>query len=214
MIREFESEKNIRVMIFLDASSTMVSGSKFDNKLEYSIRAALMLTHLALDRRDHVGMIVFSDKLHYYIEPRTGSGQKWRILEALARVEGSGKKNLYGAIDYVVKRMKKDSFFFIISDMEESSKFFVQALMLARSYNHEVILITPFGPFFEAHVTKSVDIALLEAISEELWERRATLKSQIGKMEIDAIDVSPQDFFPTVIQEYMKAKKKGGAGLV
>ncbi|TFG05963.1 MAG: DUF58 domain-containing protein [Promethearchaeota archaeon] len=214
MIREYESEKNIRVMIFLDASSSMVSGSKFDNKLEYSIRAALLLAHLALERHDHVGLIVFSDRLHYYIEPRSSEGQKWRMLEVLARVEGSGKKNLYGAVDYVVKRMKKDSYFFLLTDMEETSQYFLQALMLARSYNHEIILVSPFGPFFEARVTKTVDIALLEAISEELWEHRQTIKSQLGKMEIDAIDVSPQDFFPTVIQEYMKAKKKGGAGLV
>ena len=214
MIREFESEKNIRVMIFLDASSSMVSGDKFNNKLEYSIRAALILAHLALERRDHVGLIVFSDKLQYYIELRASTGQKWRMLEALARVEGSGKKNLYGAIDYVVKRLKKDSYFFVLTDMEESSKFFLDALTLARSYHHEVILVSPFGPFFEAQVAKTTDLALLEAISEELWERRVNIKRQIGKMEIETIDVSPQDFFPTVIQEYLKAKKKGGAGLV
>lgn len=214
MIREFESEKNIRVMIFLDASSSMVSGSKFNNKLEYSIRAALLLSHLALERRDHVGLIVFSDKLHYYIEPRSSSGQKWRILEVLARVEGSGKKNLFGAIDYVVKRLKKDSYFFILTDMEESSQFFLQAILLARSYDNEVILISPFGPFFEAQTAKTVDLALLEAISEELWERRSKFKKEIGRMDVNAIDVSPQDFFPRVIQEYLEAKKKGGAGLI
>ncbi|MFX1293795.1 MAG: DUF58 domain-containing protein [Promethearchaeota archaeon] len=215
MIREYESEKNIRIMIFLDASSSMISGSKFDNKLEYAIRATLLLAHLALDRRDHVGLIVFSDKLHYYIEPKSSSRQFFRILEALARVEGSGKKNLYGAIDYVVKRMKKDSFFFILTDMEESSQFFLQAIMLARSYDNEVILISPFGPFFEAGKLEGVDLALLEAISEELWERREKIKSQIRKLEVtDIIDVSPQDFFPTTIMEYLNAKKKGGAGQV
>lgn len=215
MIREFESEKNIRVMIFLDASSSMISGSKFDNKLEYSIRAALLLTHLALDRRDQVGLIVFSDKLHYYIEPKAGQGQFFRILEVLARVEGSGRKNLYGAIDYVTKRMKKDSFFFILTDMEETTQYFTQALMLAKSYDNEIVLITPFGPFFEAGPKlKPLDLALLEAISEELWERRAELKKQIGKMEINAIDVSPQDYFPTLITEYLNAKKRGGKGLI
>jgi uncharacterized protein (DUF58 family) len=215
MIREFESEKNIRVMIFLDASSSMVSGSKFDNKLEYAIRATLLLAHLAIERRDPVGLIVFSDKLHYYIEPKATSGQFFRILEALARVEGSGKKNLYGAIDYVVKRMKKDSFFFILTDMEESSQFFLQAIMLARSYDNNVVLVSPFGPFFEAGKLEGVDLALLEAISEELWERREKLKSQIRKIEVmDVVDVSPQDFFPTLITEYLNAKKKGGAGQV
>jgi uncharacterized protein (DUF58 family) len=215
MIREFESEKNIRVMIFLDASASMISGSKFDNKLEYSIRATLLLTHLALERRDQVGIIVFSDKLHYYIEPKAGQGQFFRVLEALARVEGSGKKNLYGAVDYVVKRMKKDSFFFILTDMEETTQYFLQALMLARSYDNEVVMITPFGPFFEAGPKlKTLDLALLEAISEELWERRSELKKQIGKMEITALDVSPQDYFPTIITEYLNAKKRGGKGLI
>ncbi|MHA1279174.1 MAG: DUF58 domain-containing protein [Candidatus Helarchaeota archaeon] len=215
MIREFESEKNIRVMIFLDASSSMVSGSKFDNKLEYAIRASLLLTHLALERKDQVGLIVFSDRLHYYIEPKSSSGQFFRILEVLARVEGTGKKNLYGAIDYVVKRLKKDSFFFILTDMEEASQFFMQAITLARSYDNEVVLISPFGPFFEAGKLEGVDLALLEAISEELWERREKIKSQIQRLEVmDVVDVSPQDFFPTVITEYLNAKKKGGAGIV
>jgi len=215
MIREFEAEKNIRMMIFLDASSSMISGSKFDNKLEYSIRAALLLTHLALERHDHVGIIVFSDKLHYYIEPKAGQGQFFRILEVLARVEGTGRKNIYGAVDFVVRRMKKDSFFFILTDMEETTQYFLQAMMLARSYNNEIILITPFGPFFEAGPKlKTLDLALLEAISEELWERRSDLKKQIGKMEINAIDVSPQDYFPTIITEYLNAKKKGGKGLI
>ncbi len=215
MIREFETEKNIRVMIFLDASASMISGSKFDNKLEYSIRAALLLAHLALERHDQVGLIVFSDRLHYFLEAKSSSGQFYRFLEALARVEGSGKKNLYGAVDYTVKRMKKDSFFFIITDMEGPSEYFTQALMLARSYNNEVVIISPFGPFFEAGKLEGVDLALLEAISEELWERREKLKSEIRKMEIkDTIDVSPQDIFPTVIQEYLQAKKKGGTGLV
>lgn len=215
MIREFESEKNIRMMIFLDASSSMVSGSKFDNKLEYSIRAALLLTHLALERRDQVGLIVFSDKLHYYIEPKGSTGQFYRILEVLARVEGSGKKNLYGAVDYVVKRMKKDSFFFILTDMEEASQYFTQALILARSYENEVVLISPFGPFFEAGKLEGADLALLEAISEELWERREKLKNQLRNLDItDVVDVSPQDYFPTAITEYLNAKKKGGSGQV
>jgi hypothetical protein len=68
--------------------------------------------------------------------------------------------------------MKKDSFFFILTDMEETTQYFTQALMLARSYDNEVILITPFGPFFEGGPKlKTPDLALLEAISEELWER-------------------------------------------
>jgi len=87
--------------------------------------------------------------------------------------------------------------------------------MLARSYDNEVVLISPFGPFFEAGELEQVDLALLEAISEELWERREDLKKQMmSGLKVNAIDVSPQDFFPTIIMEYLAAKKKGGSGLI
>ena len=99
--------------------------------------------------------------------------------------------------------------------MEEASQFFLQAILLARSYDNQVVLVSPFGPFFEAGKVEGADLALLEAISEELWERREQIKKQIRKLEVmDVVDVSPQDYFPTVIMEYLNAKKKGGTGQV
>ncbi len=217
MIREFETEKNIRVIIMIDASKTMSSGSIYNNKLEYSIRAALLLSKLALERNDQVGLVIYSDRVKYYIEPRSGPNQFWRILEVLSRVKSEGQKRLYNAADFMVKRIKKDSFIFVISDMEEMSRHFVSAILLLKSYKHEVIVISPFGPWFEASAfafLDTIDRALLEAISEELWEKRLKIQEKIKRMDVNVLNVSPQDFFPLIITEYLRCKKKGGSGIV
>ncbi|MHC1590972.1 MAG: hypothetical protein ACXQS8_02725, partial [Candidatus Helarchaeales archaeon] len=59
----------------------------------------------------------------------------------------------------------------------------------------------------------NIDMALTTAVSEELWEKRLELKKKASQFGIDIIDVGPADFFPIVIMEYQKAKKRG-TGLV
>jgi uncharacterized protein (DUF58 family) len=217
MIREFETEKNIRVMILLDASKTMSTGSIYNNKLEYSIRAALLLSKLALERHDQVGLVVYADKVKFFIEPRGGPNQFWRILEVLSRIKAEGPKKLYNAADFSVRRIKKDTFIFVLSDMEDLSRYFISAIMLLKSYKHEVIVISPFGPWFEVSALADMSVtdrALLEAISEEAWEKRIRMQEKIKRLETNILNVSPQDFFPLIITEYLNCKKKGGSGIV
>ncbi len=215
LIREYESEKNIRILIMLDVSNTMTRGKFEIDKLEYSIRASILLANLALERRDSVGLMLFSDKLHYFLEPSANNRQIYYIMDHLAKAQAKGKKVLKEAMDYAIKRIPKASFFFLVTDMEEIKDEFIEALKIARTYKHQVIVISPFGPWFEGRPEElsDADKALSSAISEELWEKRALLKQKMRNLGINCIDVGPDDFFPTVIGEYQKAKK-AGKGLV
>ncbi|MHA1380557.1 MAG: DUF58 domain-containing protein [Candidatus Helarchaeota archaeon] len=211
MVREFESEKNIRFMILLDASSTMSRGKIEEDKLEYSIRASVLLANLAQERRDSIGLMIFSDKLHYFLTPKPGKDYFFKMLDNLSQVQASGKKVLYQAMEYAVHRLPKASFFFILTDMEDIRDEFIEAIQLARSYNHNIVIISPFGPWFEVKPEElsSVDRALSQAIAEELWEKRLELIKKLARLEVNVINVSPADYFPTVISEFLKAKKKG-----
>ncbi|NHI93233.1 MAG: DUF58 domain-containing protein [Candidatus Lokiarchaeota archaeon] len=211
LIREYESEKNIRILILLDVSKTMTRGKFEIDKLEYSIRASILLSNLALERRDNVGLMMFSDRLHYFLEPSASNRQIYYIMDHLAKAQAKGKKVLKEAMDYAVKRISKASFFFLITDMEDVKDEFIEALKIARSYKHQVIVISPFGPWFEGRPEElsDVDKALSSAISEELWEKRSELKQKMRNLGINCIDVGPDDFFPIVINEYQKAKRAG-----
>ncbi len=210
MTREFETEKNIRVMILLDSSSTMTAGRVENSKIEYGIRAAVLLTKLALERRDLVGVAAGSTRVQAWVEPKPGKNHFYTVLEALATVQGKGGAHLYALTDYVVKRITRSSFFIFITDLEAPKRDILEAIKLARVFNHNVLVIAPFGPWFESQseAITPIDKALSEAISTKLYEKRKALAKTIRRMGVDVLDVGPDDFLPTVINSYMRAKQR------
>ncbi|MHA1603751.1 MAG: DUF58 domain-containing protein, partial [Candidatus Freyarchaeota archaeon] len=213
MIREFETEKNIKILILLDTSASMGGGLPNNTKLDYSIRAAVLLAKLALERRDEVGVVAFSNKVHSYVKPRMGKDYFYRILEALATVEPRGGMRMMEVMEWVLKRTPKRSFFIFFTDLEEENKEVIEACRLARAHKNTMLVISPFGPWFEAYPGELTPVqrALAEAISEELLEHRKKMVDELVRMGVEVIDVSPDDFLPAVVSQYLKAKKKGVA---
>jgi len=213
MIKEYETEKNITILILLDTSASMGGGLPDNTKLDYSIRAAVVLAMLALERRDEVGVVAFSNEVHSYVKPRLGKDYFYHILEALATVEPRGGTRMMKVMEWILKRTPKRSFFIIFTDLEESSRDMIDACKLARAHKNSLLVISPFGPWFEAYSGELTPVqrALAEAISEELLEQRKKIVDELVKMDVEVIDVGPDDFLPAVVSQYLKAKKKGVA---
>ncbi|MHA1506544.1 MAG: DUF58 domain-containing protein [Candidatus Asgardarchaeia archaeon] len=209
--REFEMEKNIRIMIMLDCSESMNSGLKFDTKLEYSIRAVVFLSMIAMERNDLVGLTAFSDDVLSYIEPKNDKAHIFKILETLALLEAEGNRNLFNAARYVCSKVRKGSLFVIITDLEGGEEDLLNAVKYLRANDQNVVLISPFGPWFEIPKEKisPIDRGIAEAIAEHLWEKRSILIEKLRKMGIEVINVGPDDYLKKVMKYYIRAKKKG-----
>jgi uncharacterized protein (DUF58 family) len=213
--REFETEKNIRVVMFLDTSGSMSGGLVENSKLEYAIRAVVLLTKIALERRDLVSLITYTNQVKDYIEPKMGKRHFYTILDTVATVQAGGGAQLKPVIQYVLKRIPRASLYIILTDLEGPKKSTLDAIKLARASKNKVLIITPFGPWFErrAETLSPVDTALTEVIAAELSEKRKLISNQIKKMGVEVINVGPDDILPIVISTYMKAKHRGkGAG--
>ncbi len=210
-VKQFESEKNIRVVIFVDSSGSMGNGYPENTKLEYSIRAAVLLSHFAIERRDPVGVVVFSDKVHQWVPPSYVRDHIYKILDALAMAQASGGSNYVEAVDYVNKKLTKRAFFMFLTDLEESTSDIAEAIKKAIAFGHHAIVISPFGPWFEVPFGEfdPVDKALAEAVSEELYQRRLEISRVLSNFGVSTINVGPEDFLPTVLKEFLKAKQRG-----
>ncbi|MHA1238898.1 MAG: DUF58 domain-containing protein [Candidatus Odinarchaeia archaeon] len=212
MTREFETERNIKVVILIDAGGTMGAGELENNKLEYAIRAAVLLTYIGLERRDEVGLAVFSEDISNYVKPASGRRQIYKILEALAKVKASGISRLDKAVRYIAERISRAALLILLSDLEGNNATILNAAKLAKASNFELLVISPFSPWFEAgEILSPLDKALSEAVAEEFYENRIKISRELKKMNIDVINVGPDDFLPVVISQYLKAKKRGVA---
>ena len=214
IVREFESERTINIMILIDSSNSMAGGAIDNTKFEYAIRACMLLTKIALTRRDNVGVYTFSDKKNFrYLEPGSGDDYFYRVLDFVAKVKPEGKCKIFEAMDYFVRRYQKRSLIFLISDLEEDSQKIADAVRKLIPFNHTVIIINPFSPWFEVHEVNlsSTDKALAEAISEEMMEHILKISQKVKRMGVRRISVGPDDMMDQVIRQYLDVKKKGKA---
>jgi uncharacterized protein (DUF58 family) len=211
VIKQFEMEKNIQIVCMVDTSGSMGNGYPENTKLEYAIRASVLLTHMGLERKDLVGTCVFSDVVHSYVPPSTKPNHMYDVLEALAMAEPRGWSDYETAISYVAKQTRKRSLFIWLTDLEESPAPLLNAMKTVVANGHRAMVISPFGPWFEAPVGQfgPVERVLSEAVSEELWERRSKISRALARFGIVVVNVSPEDFLPTIIQEYESAKQRG-----
>jgi uncharacterized protein (DUF58 family) len=214
IVKEFESERDITVMIMVDSSNSMAGGAIENTKFEFAIRACMLLTKVALTRRDNVGVFTFSDKKNFkFLKPDSGNDHFYQVLDFVARVKPEGKCRMVEAIDYFTKRFQKRSLIFIISDLEADTKEVTQAIKKLIPFNHTVIIINPFSPWFEIHEIdlSSADKALAEAISEEMMEHILLIKQDVRNLGVNIITVAPDNMMGEVLNNYMEAKKKGKA---
>ena len=209
--REFEIEKNIRMIILMDISGSMGAGATGESKLEYGIRATLLLTNLALERRDLVGLLVYSDKIHAYLEPSVIKKQFYDTLEVLAPIEATGGSNLILAAKFLSQKVKRSSFVVLISDLEGSINNIREGIKILRANRHNIVVISPFGPWFEVppYELSPTDKAITEAISYELLEKHRSIEKLLARLEVPVIEVGPDNMLPTVIEQYLRAKKLG-----
>ncbi|MFX1312240.1 MAG: DUF58 domain-containing protein [Promethearchaeota archaeon] len=214
IVKEFESERDVTVMVLVDSSETMAGGAIENTKFEYAIRACMLLTKVALTRRDSVGVFTFSDKKNFnFLKPNSGEEHFYQVLDFVARVKPEGKCRIIEAFDHFTRRFQKRSLVFIISDLEENPKEISQAVKKLIPFKHSVVIINPFSPWFEIHEIdlSSTDKALAEAISEAMMEHILTIKQELRNLGINIITCGPDDMMHQILSNYMEAKKKGRA---
>ncbi|MFO8019530.1 MAG: DUF58 domain-containing protein [Promethearchaeia archaeon] len=214
IVKEFESERDITCMILVDSSNSMAGGAIDNTKFEYAIRACMLLTKVALTRRDQVGVFTFSNNKNMNLsEPKGGEDQFYQVLDAIAKVKPEGQCKFRESMDYFTKRHQKRSLIFIISDLEPDVKDIVEGVRKLIPFDHTIIMINPFSPWFEIHETdlSSTDKALAEAISEEMMEHVLHIKQEVRNLGVSLIHVGPDDMMQNTLTKYLEAKKKGRA---
>ncbi|MHA1771235.1 MAG: DUF58 domain-containing protein [Candidatus Thorarchaeota archaeon] len=213
IVKQFEMEKNIQIMCMIDTSGSMGNGYPENTKLEYAIRAAVLLSYMGIERKDLVGTCVFSDKVHAFVPPSLKPNHMFEVLESLALAEPIGWSNFPEAVEYVTRQLTKRTLFIFLTDLEESPGPLLTAMKRVIANGHKAQIISPFGPWFEAPVGQfgPVERVLAEAVQEELWERRSKIARALSRFGIDVVNVGPEDFLPVIIKQYNLAKQRGVA---
>jgi uncharacterized protein (DUF58 family) len=89
LIKRYNEERDLKIWILFDVSPSIEALG--DERRERMSEISSLIALVALNQRDRVGLLFFSDKLEKLILPRRGIGSAPLILAELNRLKGSGK---------------------------------------------------------------------------------------------------------------------------
>lgn len=163
-IKKFKEERELSVVLLVDASSSGRFGTKERFKSETAAELCALLAFSAIKNNDKVGMIIFTDTIERFVPPKKGRGHVLRLIRDILyfKPKGTGT-NITGALEYFNRVIKRKSVVFLISDF--LSEGYIKPLQIA-SKKHDIIAVKITDP----RETKFENVGLLELEDVETGE--------------------------------------------
>lgn len=120
-VKVFTEERELTVFFIVDVSSSMDFGSRQRTKRDLAAELCAVLAFTAIQNKDKVGVIFFSDHIEKYIPPGKGNRHVLRVIRELLTIGRERKTRscstqMQEALDYFNKVQRKKSVCFLISD--------------------------------------------------------------------------------------------------
>ena len=138
-IKLFQEERELTVILLVDASASLFFGSTSQTKHELVTELAATLAFSAIKNQDKVGLTLFSEQVEYSLPPRKGVNDVLRLIRTLLlhRPEKQGT-NLRVVLEHLNRTVKRRSVVFLLSDFQDTD--FEKPLRIA-ARRHDLIPI-------------------------------------------------------------------------
>ncbi len=150
-IKKFVEERELTVMIMVDASKSCQFASVNQLKSKLAAQIAAILAFSAIRNNDKVGLMIFTDQVELFIPPRKGKSHVLRVIREVLyfKPKGTGTR-LDTALEYLNHVMPRRAVTFVLSDFFDDKAsgpdpIFKKAMSIANK-RHDLIAITLNDP--------------------------------------------------------------------
>lgn len=222
-IKVFEEERELTVMLIVDASASESFGSVEQMKIEIAAELGALLSYAAIKNNDKVGLIMFTDKIEKYVPPRKGRSHILRLIrEILAFEPESTGTDIGKAVEYFLNVQRRRSVAFVISDFWDSD--FDRPLRIAGK-KHDMIgfwLVDPKEVALpdvgllrvrdpetgEEMVVDTSDTSLRDAFKNAMMNRETELVSLFRSMNMDSIQIMTDQSYVEPVMKFFKMRER------
>lgn len=143
-IKKFREERELSVVLMVDASSSSKFGTRDRFKSEVAAELCALLAFSAIKNSDKVGLIIFTDRIEKFVPPKKGRSHVLRLIREIIYFQPEGIGTDIGmALEYLTKVIKRKSVVFLVSDFFFED--FMRPLQMANK-KHDVIAIKISDP--------------------------------------------------------------------
>jgi len=160
-IKVFEEERELTVMLLIDASGSREFGSQAMLKKNMITEIAAVLAFSAIHNNDKIGVIFFTNKVEKFISPQKGRKHILHVIRELINFQPENKNtDLSEPLRYLTNVIKKRCTAFILSDFIVPD--FEKPLRIA-STKHDIAALE----IYDKRETGIPDVGMLKLIDAE-----------------------------------------------
>lgn len=138
-IKKYIEEREMTVMLLVDASASGATGSVDQSKRELAAELAAVFAFSAVRNNDKVGLLLFTDGAERFIRPGKGRAHVLRLIsEVLTYEPASRGTDLSSALQHINRAMPRRTVIFVLSDFMDEG--FERPLRIT-SQKHDVIAV-------------------------------------------------------------------------
>ena len=220
-VKVFEEERELTVMLLVDVSGSLDSGTRHQMKRDMVTEIAATLAFSAIQNNDKTGVIFFSDKVEKYIPPKKGRKHILYIIREMLDFHGESRRtDMNVPLQFLSSVIKRRCTAFLLSDFYVRGGF-EQSLTICNR-KHDVAAIQVYDPFAK----ELPDIGLLKVVDAETgfeqyidtgskrlrqahrqyWQnRQAALQETFNKSNVDNISIATdEDFVKSLLLLFKK----------
>jgi uncharacterized protein (DUF58 family) len=223
-VKVFEEERELTVMLLVDASFSSEFGTHERMKGEIAAELCALLAFSAIKNNDKVGLIIFTDKIEKFVPPRKGKSHVLRVLRELLYFQPEDRQTDIGlSLEYLSRVIRRRSTVFLVSDF--LSKDYTRALRIANK-KHDIVgihivdpreLALPDVGYVELEDAETGEVLLINSFDRrvrQLFGKRtseamAQKEKLFRSMNVDSIVIrTDESYFEPLIRFFrMRAKR-------
>jgi uncharacterized protein (DUF58 family) len=163
-VKRYVEERELTVMLLIDASASGSFGSVEKTKSEIAAEISALIAFSAIKNNDRVGAILFTDRVEKFIAPRRGSTHVLRVIREILfyRPEHTGT-SIQKALEHLNLVLHKKAVVFLISDLLDQG--YEQSLKVAHR-RHDMVVVHIIDP----REQELPDVGILELRDAETGE--------------------------------------------
>ncbi|MCC6623823.1 MAG: DUF58 domain-containing protein [Deltaproteobacteria bacterium] len=224
-VKRFVEERELTVMLLVDASASLAFGSNAQLKREVAAELSALLAFSAVKNNDRVGMIMFSDRIEHYVPPKKGKKHVLRLVSDVLGFRAQGSRtDLAEALRYMSRAASRKTICFVISDFQAPAASFEHALrVVARRHDVVPVIIRdvmeselPDLGLVLGHDLETGTEVWIDTSSRRVRERyRARVKDErrqltelFRRMKIDGIEVETGGSYVKALVQFFELRAR------
>ncbi len=144
-VKNFVEERELTVYICVDISASGEFGSIDLSKRELMAEIAALMAFSAMQNKDKVGLILFTDDVELYLPPKKGTGHALRLIREILYTQPKGRGTaLKAPTDILKNAVRKRSLVVMLSDFLFHDDFELRLKSVAQK--HDLVAMQVVDP--------------------------------------------------------------------